>query len=355
MLQSRGMARRVLLRVQREVDCPLFRVGDQMVLELPKVDTHASSEVCPYALAHYLETADANRCETERAPELTTFDCPRHRSPVTFEVEELKEREELPTTGDLVRDVKSAVAHLRSIPIFRPLPAHFLARLVHWIRPGHFGDGQYVLQKGQAGELFCVVRAGEVEVQTSEGDIRTVVTRMGPGDCFGEMSILTGSPVGADVVAKGSVDLYTLTKADFERLLRDNPFMAARFTRLMAQRLAAANYRIRQEESRSFSGKLSVMSLPTVAQVLADSSRSGTLTLRGPRGRARIGFYQGRVYTAEVDRLAGQEAFYSLLRWEHGDFDFDPDKVPEKDTVAMGVMNLILEGMRRLDEERIER
>ena len=345
---------RVVLRVLEEDGCPLFSQGDQMVLDLPEVDLSTSQKVCALTVAKLLGELDKSACEGLSSPVAQgDFLCPRSRRPVRFEVEAVdEERRVSAPEGDLVRDITAAVAHLRSIAIFRPLPAAFLSRLAHRIRTETKEDGELILQKGHPGDAFFVVREGNVEVMDfADTKMASVVTTLKAGDCFGEMSILTGAPVVANVRARGRVQLYALSKEDFEHLLRDNPFMAARFTRLMAQRLVAANFRIVQEGKKSFSGKLSVMNLPTVIQVLADTRRSGTLLVEGyDRRRGEIAFSSGDLFDAHVEGLTGEEALYALLAWSEGDFAFDAGRIPTEDRLKSGVMNLLLEGMRRLDE-----
>ncbi len=351
-------ARRILLRVAEERDCPLFRVGDQMVLELPGVDRTASSQVCALALAELLRQNDLAACGEATSPVTAgEFFCPRGQDPVRFEVEALPELElSMPDRGQLIRDIPAAVNRLRGIPIFSPLPAQFLAQLAHRIREERYEDGDLILQKGQPGRAFFVVSQGTAEVVGfADQQVSSVVTRLREKDCFGEMSILTNTPVAASVVARGPVSLYVIDKNDFDLLLRENTFMAARFTRLIASRLVAANFRIVKEGQKSFSGKLSVMSLVTVVQVLADANHSGILQVDDHAGhKGKIGFNQGRIYDAQLGELSGEDAFYTMLPWDQGDFSLDASQVPTQDKLQTGVMNLVLEGLRRLDEKQRE-
>lgn len=343
-----------MLRVAEEIDCPLFRVGDQMVLDLPGVDKGSSTNICTLAVAKFLADSDHARCETLASPiERGQFTCPRAEHPVAFQVEELPERfEPKPVTGDLIKDIPAAVAHLRSIPIFRALPATFLAQLAQRMRTEQHADQEIILQKGHPGRAFFVVAEGTVEVMDfADHEVASVVTRLREKDCFGEMSILTGTPVAATVRARGNVSLYVVDESDFDLLLRENPFMAARFTRLMASRLVASNFRFVREGAKPFSGKLDVMNIVTVVQVLADSGRSGTLYVDDySRTRAALGYSDGRLFDAKVQDLAGEEALFEVLTWKRGDFWFDPKEVPNEDRIQQGVMNLLLEGMRRIDE-----
>jgi CRP-like cAMP-binding protein len=258
-----------------------------------------------------------------------------------------------PVLSHLRENIPAAVAHLRTIPIFRALPAAFLAQLAVRIRIEGYRDGAVVVQRGHTAEALWIVHSGMLEVVGyAEHDVSSVVTRLKSKDCFGEVSLLTGAPAAASVVARGPVTLLAIGKDDFEAMLRDNPFMAARFTRLLASRLMAANFLLVREGSKSFSGKLSVMNLVTVLQVLSDSNRSGTLVVDRDGIKATIGFNNGHVFEVELAGKFGEEALYDMIAWEEGDFYLDPSQVPMEDTVQNGVMGLLMEGMRRLDEAR---
>jgi CRP-like cAMP-binding protein len=350
-------SRRFQLRVAREVDCPLYRVGDHLVFDLPGVDAASSTAVCAFTVAAVLkQVVPGDRCAMQAPPGLLHFDCPREKDPVRFEVELLPEEfEPEPTEDMLVDDLPAAVAHLRSVPIFRVLPAPFLADLAQRIRVERYVDGDVILQRGHPGQAFYVVREGTLEViGFAEDQVASVVSRLRERDCFGEMSILTGAPVAATVVARGPVTLYALEKSDFEQILGENPFMAARFTRLLASRLLAANYLLAKETQKTFAGKLATMNFAAVLQALSDSQRSGTLRLKHPAGaEAELGFAGGRIFTARLGELSGEEAVYALCAWNAGEFALEPTPVPTVDQIQVGVINLLLEGMRRLDEAEL--
>ena len=344
-----------MLRVVEEDGCPLYRVGDQMVFDLPGVDLGSSGQLCVLTVQKLLNTAAPGECGEEGLRDLPSkLTCPRSYAPVHFDVEPLPETvPKPPPSQDMLQDIAAAVGYFRSVPIFAPLPAPFLSQLAHRIRIERYTTGATVLEKGQPGRAFFVVREGMLEIRDfAAEEVSSVVTRLRARDCFGEMSILTRSPVAATVVAASDVVLYVIEKADFDLMLRENHFMAASFTRLMAARLAAANFRIVQEGVKSFSGKLAVMNLATVIQVIADSTRSGTLEVKTADGqRASIAFNQGLIFDVVCGDLTGEDALFRMMPWSDGEFWLDGRRVPEEDVVQTGVMTLLLECMRRLDEQ----
>ncbi len=347
-------SRRVLLRVRAESGCPLYSAGDQLVLHLPGVDVGASSAVCALAVAHFLETADRSGCPDTPSPMAKgEFRCPRAERPVLFEVEAVAETHTpAPILTTPTEDLPAAVAQLRTVPVFRALPASFLGEVARHIRVEHYAPGSIILEKGQPGRAFYVIAEGEVQVVGyAEEEVAGLLHILKSRDCFGEMALLTGAPTVARVVAKTAVVLQVLEAEFFDRMLRDHPFMAARFARLLASRLIAANYLLVKEGSQAFRGKISIMGVATVLQVLAEARRSGWLRLRGPNGEeASIGFRDGRLFEAEAGDLLDAEAVYDTLRWESGDFWLETSPLPEEDRVGVAVMGLLLEGMRRIDE-----
>ncbi len=78
-----------------------------------------------------------------------------------------------------------------------------------------YPSGTTVVRQGDPGSTLCIVTAGTVEVLRNE----TPVRRLGPGDYFGEISLIDGEPRSASVVAIDDVVLLELASADFVSLL----------------------------------------------------------------------------------------------------------------------------------------
>ncbi|MDP6636227.1 MAG: cyclic nucleotide-binding domain-containing protein [Phycisphaerae bacterium] len=85
-----------------------------------------------------------------------------------------------------------------------------------------YGDGEIIVHRGRAGEAFFVVISGVVEVLLEAEDGRHLpLTRLGRGATFGEMSLLTGEPVSADVVARSDVELLVYPSELFQTALTE--------------------------------------------------------------------------------------------------------------------------------------
>ena len=135
-------------------------------------------------------------------------------------------------------------------------------RLLHLVRgaiePLHVGAGELVVRQGDEGKRLYVVEAGALDVVvTGEEGARLPVARLGPGSHFGEMSLLAGAPVSADVVAAEPSTLYALSAEEFDRLFRQDPERMAGLAAELAVRLRRTNERLTAQQQRQAAlGKL---------------------------------------------------------------------------------------------------
>ncbi|MEL6186574.1 MAG: cyclic nucleotide-binding domain-containing protein, partial [Myxococcota bacterium] len=271
-------SRRLLLKVRAEDGCPLYDAGDQLVLHLPGIVTHASSAVCALTVAAFLKDVDGADCPRARSdawPE--TFRCPRADRPVLFSVEPVEERPaSAPPARFDTEDLPNAVLQLRRIPVFRALSDGFLSELARHLETQRFEPGSVLVEKGHPGQAFFMLIEGEVEiVGYADEKMKSVVNVLEAPSCFGEISLLTGSLTAASVTARTAVTVFVLPSTDFQRMMREHADMAQRFTRLLATRVESANSLIVRAGSQGFRGKLSVMNAATVLQVLAEARQSG--------------------------------------------------------------------------------
>lgn len=106
-------------------------------------------------------------------------------------------------------------------------------------------DGEVVIRENEHGDTVYVVESGQVEVRrrSPAGD-DVVLGRLGPGQWFGEMSVLLGEPRSATVVAIGDGRARRYTRAVFEQALVDDPAHALELMRQLAARLRDLDRRL---------------------------------------------------------------------------------------------------------------
>lgn len=104
---------------------------------------------------------------------------------------------------------------LRPIELFKPLTPRQLTDVAEHMKKRHFAAGETVIREGEPGEEFFLISDGEVEVIRADHEI----ARLGAGDFFGEVALISGEPRNATIIAESEVDTYVLGKSDFETAL----------------------------------------------------------------------------------------------------------------------------------------
>lgn len=99
-------------------------------------------------------------------------------------------------------------------------------------------------------------------------------------------------------------------------------------------------------------GELNVMGAPGVLQVCHLTRLTGTLTVKDGGRRMAVRFREGEIIGAEGDGRSGEAAIFALLAWKEGTFKFAPGDPGDGAPLGTGFSQLLLEGCRRLDEER---
>jgi CPA1 family monovalent cation:H+ antiporter len=108
-----------------------------------------------------------------------------------------------------------------------------LDRVAKLLRPRFTVPNERIVRAGDRGDAVFFIASGAVEVRLP---VRNV--RLGTGEFFGEMALLTGRPRQADVVALSYCRLLVLRKADFDRFVTANPDAGAAISRVAQTRLA---------------------------------------------------------------------------------------------------------------------
>src|SRR5689334_1755612 len=110
---------------------------------------------------------------------------------------------------------------LAQVPLFSACTHKELALVAKLADREAIRSGSVLVAEGEAGRDFFVIAEGDAAV-TLRGDH---IASLGPGDFFGEMSLLDLGPRAATVKAETDMVVYAIDRSDFNRLLDEVPFV----------------------------------------------------------------------------------------------------------------------------------
>lgn len=134
--------------------------------------------------------------------------------------------------------------HLRQLNLFSGLSQAELRQVAKYVQPLRMRAGETICMAGQPAQFVYIVESGEArEIAQGPNGQTVVLDLLGPQQSFGEQAVVQNSVYPVTVQAVGEVELWTLTKADFDRVLATYPALALSVTRRMAEELERATKR----------------------------------------------------------------------------------------------------------------
>jgi CRP/FNR family transcriptional regulator, cyclic AMP receptor protein len=122
---------------------------------------------------------------------------------------------------------------LSTVDLFQSLSKRELQRLMATAKELSFGEGDLVVKEGDEDGRFFLLLEGDAHVVRGKKTLAT----LGPGDYFGEISLLDGEPRSANVVAKSPLRTLSLARWNFRPLLEEHPPIARKVLLEMCRRV----------------------------------------------------------------------------------------------------------------------
>lgn len=120
-----------------------------------------------------------------------------------------------------------AEIELREVPLFSEMDEQEVGGIRAIMQEMKFKAGQVIIREGEAGDLFYVITEGRAEIIIRDADGEELLLHeVGPGDFFGELSMLTNKPRAARVRAVEHVSTLALERDDFFEFLRTHAHAA---------------------------------------------------------------------------------------------------------------------------------
>jgi HEAT repeat protein len=140
--------------------------------------------------------------------------------------------------------VMERVLFLRKVRLFGELTPMDLKHVAASATEHLYPDGEVIAEQGELGDEMHIVVSGEIRVVLGTGrEQQAEVARRQPGDCVGEMAIVSEEPRMASLVAGGDVRTLSIDRNRFHRILKERPEASLAVMRVLCERLRESHAR----------------------------------------------------------------------------------------------------------------
>jgi CRP-like cAMP-binding protein len=108
-----------------------------------------------------------------------------------------------------------------------------------------------IIKKGDPAKNLYIILSGIVDVLN---EFKERLSTLGKGDVFGEMSLISGHPVGADIKVVETATIVSIDEMNFKKVLNQFPSVQMYLARVLAKRLADSNI-MRSDEIGLITGR----------------------------------------------------------------------------------------------------
>jgi CRP-like cAMP-binding protein len=128
---------------------------------------------------------------------------------------------------------------LHRVPLFSDLGRKDVEQIASSMKERNFGEGESLTVEGRGGVGFFVIEDGEARVTVHDQERG----KLGPGDYFGEIALITEGARTATITAATPVKAWGMTMWDFRPLVEGNAQLSWKMLQAMAKQLHAAEAR----------------------------------------------------------------------------------------------------------------
>jgi CRP-like cAMP-binding protein len=142
---------------------------------------------------------------------------------------------------------------LLRVPLFSGFERELVERLAAAVRSHHYDHRELLVREGDLGDSLFVLDRGRVSVAKASagpGSSSVEIAQLGPGDFFGEMSLLTGAPRSATVSAEGGCEVLVVEREAIAPFLQSDPELVAKLSAALADRAAEASAKLEDRRAQ---------------------------------------------------------------------------------------------------------
>ncbi len=354
--------RDTIFLVTREQSCPLYNVGDELIIEYVHASISDYKPVCIHLVREMTEITGQKvgkgmittvvssqqkaryDCGGGCSDGLISFEYKKDKAFVTMQMRLLYEAEEKRQH----RHLEKFYGPLRRLDLFESLDDDSLVDMTLLLELKAIPNDKLVIKKDEPGLNLYVILSGKVAVMGDDGER---IAKLGKGQIFGEMSLLSGEPISRSIHTIADTKVAMMSRKNFQYVMKKYPILQIFLLRLLIKRAEALTLRSGQITS-GMSGELSEVKTVDLLQLINSTQKTGILTLTMESGRGSVSFNEGEIVNASYLDLEVKEALFTLLGINSGHFSYDkglPKEFADAPPIG-GFMGLLMEGLQRIDE-----
>ena len=148
-----------------------------------------------------------------------------------------------------IDNVEARLLSVKQFGILKDLSNPEIKQLANTVSLRYVDADDYLIRHGEAADSMFIILSGSLEVMIPKDNAYVSVATLWPSNCIGEMSLMTGEPRSAHVIAKSDSTLIEIKKSDIEPILAGNKKLLRQMAELLSQR-TAVNERVLNEADK---------------------------------------------------------------------------------------------------------
>ncbi|MEI7530409.1 MAG: mechanosensitive ion channel family protein [Betaproteobacteria bacterium] len=159
------------------------------------------------------------------------------------------------STEQISQSAAARLIELYPFGVLKALNVDEVESLASRVKLVQFAPGEYIIRQGDTDDCMYIIAEGGVEVLIDKDGQPLSVAKLWPGDCFGEMSLLTGEPRKASILAQKFTTLILINKIDIAPLLNEDSLLVGRLSQMLAERMAHSQAMMNQSDKNEMIDK----------------------------------------------------------------------------------------------------
>lgn len=149
------------------------------------------------------------------------------------------------------------VALFRKFALFAELDDRELGAIAAVAKTRRYAKDDVVFHADEIGDVFCIIREGQVKVTMISPEGKEIILNtLGPGEFFGEMSLLDEQPRSATIIAIEPLEVVTIWRSDFLQILEESFSITRKILAELSKRLRQMSTRIESLATMDVYGRL---------------------------------------------------------------------------------------------------